>query len=184
MSAAAVMVSVGDHGVLNKELSGSVSDVWLDASEPNFTRYASLFRRILAALGGTGSNRRSSIASRASRTREGFLSLPKSRSAPVSNRTSQSLEAIPFFHVFPSHILRPFRPLSQDCGIDLVLFDFGNELRSALVLEGGDHGRLNGNPRIRWHGFQYLYQFTGGHSVAPFFRYSNCSRSRAYIIRC
>src|SRR5580658_6846728 len=30
MSAAAVMVSVGDHGVLNKELSGSVSDVWLD----------------------------------------------------------------------------------------------------------------------------------------------------------
>jgi polyphosphate kinase len=30
MSAAAVMASVGDHGVLNKELSGSVSGVWLD----------------------------------------------------------------------------------------------------------------------------------------------------------
>ncbi|MEI9973707.1 MAG: hypothetical protein WDO73_17640 [Ignavibacteriota bacterium] len=30
MSAAAVMASVGDHGVLNKELSHSVADVWLD----------------------------------------------------------------------------------------------------------------------------------------------------------
>src|SRR5580693_5062215 len=30
MSAAAVMASVGDHGVLNQELSHSLSDIWLD----------------------------------------------------------------------------------------------------------------------------------------------------------
>src|SRR5215813_9039291 len=30
MSAAAVMVSIGDEGVLNKEVSATLSDIWLD----------------------------------------------------------------------------------------------------------------------------------------------------------